>query len=312
LRIAFAGTPPFAAVALEALAAAGHEIALVLTQPDRPAGRGLRLASSAVAAVAERLGLPLAKPTTLRDPEALRRVREAACDAMVVAAYGLLLPATVLGTPRYGCLNIHASLLPRWRGAAPIQRALLAGDAETGISIMQMDAGLDTGPVLLRRTLAIDPRDTTGTLTEALAKLGAAAMLDALRDFPALRAQPQDDALATHAAKVGRRDARIDWQAAGATIDRQVRAFNPVPGAEARLEGAPLKIWEARLASGRGRPGEVLAAAPGRLIVGTADGALELCIVQRAGGRRMSAEDFQRGTPLRAGTQFENAAQADA
>jgi methionyl-tRNA formyltransferase len=227
LRVAFAGTPPFAATALAALDRAGHEIVLVLTQPDRPAGRGLKVASSAVAQWAEGREVPLYKPQTLKSTEAAGEIRAARPDVMVVAAYGLLLPGTVLEIPPHGCLNIHASLLPRWRGAAPIQRALLAGDLETGISIMRMEAGLDTGPVLLTKSRAIGPGETAGTLTQALADLGAEAIVEALERLSRLEPKPQDPSFATYAAKVAKSEARIDWNAASETVDRQIRAFNP-------------------------------------------------------------------------------------
>jgi len=307
LRVVFAGTPAFAARALEALAAAGHSFPLVLTQPDRPAGRGMRLASSAVAQAAERLGLRLFKPATLRDPAAIAALREAAPDVIVVAAYGLILPREVLDIPASGCINIHASLLPRWRGAAPIQRALLAGDARTGITLMRMDAGLDTGPILAMREVPIGGRDTAASLTASLSELGAQAIVDALAKIRSLRAVPQDESRATYAAKIAKSEARIDWNRPALDIDRAIRAFNPVPGAESRLGGETLKIWEASPAAGTGRPGEVLDAEAGRFVVGCAHGALELRVVQRAGGKRLQAADFLRGTPLARGTILETA-----
>jgi methionyl-tRNA formyltransferase len=308
LRVVFAGTPPFAARALEALVAAGHSVVLVLTQPDRPAGRGMRLASSAVAQIAERLGLRLFKPATLRHPESVAPLREAAPDVIVVAAYGLILPREVLDVPASGCINIHASLLPRWRGAAPIQRALLAGDAKTGVTLMQMDPGLDTGAILARHEVPIGIRDTAASLTETLSELGAQAIVDALAQIDSLHATPQDNAHATYAAKITKAEARIDWNRPSLEIDRAIRAFNPVPGAESRLGGETLKIWEASPVAGAGRPGEVLDAQAGRLIVGCADGALQLQVVQRAGGRRLKADDFLRGTPLARGTLLETPA----
>jgi methionyl-tRNA formyltransferase len=224
---------------------------------------------------------------------------------MVVAAYGLLLPAAVLSIPSRGCLNIHASLLPRWRGAAPVQRALLAGDAETGISIMRMDVGLDTGPVLLTLRLAIGARDTAGTLMEALASLGADAIVTALASLDSLRPQAQDPARATYAAKIAKGEARIDWARSCVEIDRQVRAFNPAPGAEANLAGEVLKIWAAEPAAGSGRPGEVIRA-DGELVVACGDGALVLRDVQRAGGKRMATGDFLRGVQLSPGDVLES------
>jgi methionyl-tRNA formyltransferase len=294
LRVVFAGTPPFAAQALAALVAAGHEICLVLTQPDRPAGRGLKLTASAVAEAAVRLGLRVEKPLALKAPEPLALLRDIAPDVMVVAAYGLLLPQAVLDVPRHGCLNIHASLLPRWRGAAPVQRAILAGDAMTGVCIMRMEAGLDTGPVLLRRECPIGPEVTAGELTEALASLGADAVVEALANLEQLQAVPQDDACATYAAKIQKAEARIDWGRPAVEIGRQVRAFNPFPGAEGMVLQAPLKIWRAHPTPASGRPGEIVPTAQG-LVVACGEGALRLLEVQRPGARRVAAEDFLRG-----------------
>jgi methionyl-tRNA formyltransferase len=257
----------------------------------------MRLTPSAVALCAERHGLPISKLQTLRTPEAVEVLRRVRPDVMVVAAYGLILPQPVLDVPRAGCINIHASLLPRWRGAAPVQRAILAGDAETGISIMRMEAGLDTGPVLLEQRLAIAPDDTAGTLTEKLAHLGAGAITECLQRLDSLRGKPQDDAGATYAAKVAKSEAPLDWARAAAELERQVRAFNPAPGAEATLGGLGIKVWEARAISGRATPGE-LAVDGSRLIVGCGSGCLELSIVQRPGGRRVPAGEFLRGNPV--------------
>jgi methionyl-tRNA formyltransferase len=301
LRVLFAGTPAFAARALDALVAAGHRVELVLTQPDRPAGRGMRLAPSAVAQAAATHGLPVEKPGSLKDPEVQLRLAALAPDVMVVAAYGLLLPPAVLQIPAHGCLNIHASVLPRWRGAAPIQRALLAGDALTGISIMQMDAGLDTGPVLLERETPVGARETAGSLVERLAALGADAIVEALARLPALVPVPQDETRATYAAKVAKAEARIDWARAAVQIDRQIRAFNPAPGAEARLGGEPLKIWEALPVDGQGQPGALIETGAPGLLVACGEGALQFLQVQRPGGRRMSATDFARGKSFAVG-----------
>jgi methionyl-tRNA formyltransferase len=307
LRVVFAGTPAFAAAALEALVAAGHAVALVLTQPDRPAGRGMRLASSAVAQTADRLGLPLFKPATLRDPAAVATLRDAAPDVMVVAAYGLILPRQALEIPRAGCLNIHASLLPRWRGAAPVQRAILAGDGTTGITIMQMDAGLDTGAILSAHELPIGGRDTAGSLTDSLAALGARSIVQAVAHLGTLNAIAQDNSRATYAAKIAKSEARLDWGLPAAQVDRVIRAFNPAPGAEARLGGEPLKIWEASAVAASGKPGEVLEAQGSRFVVACSDGAMQLHVVQRPGGKRLQAADFLRGTPLARGTLLEMA-----
>ena len=295
MRLVFAGTPPFAARALAALSEAGHEVALVLTQPDRPAGRGLKVTASAVGHWALTHGLPLAKPPTLKSEEALARIRDARPDALVVAAYGLLLPPSVLGIPPAGCLNIHASLLPRWRGAAPIQRAILAGDAETGVCIMRMETGLDTGPVLLERRVAIGPRDTAGSLTERLAALGAATVVDALEQLGTLVPRPQQHDLATYAPKISKGEARIDWSRSAEELDRQVRAFDPTPGAETAWNGQSLKIWSARPAAGTGRPGQLLRFRNGEILVACGRNALEILTVQRAGGRRLEAAEFVRG-----------------
>ena len=305
MRVAFAGTPPFAATALEAIAAAGHAIPLVFTQPDRPAGRGMRLAASAVAGAAQRLGLPTRKPQTLRDEAAQRELRDADLDVIVVAAYGLLLPPAVLAIPKRGCLNIHASLLPRWRGAAPIQRAILAGDKRTGVSIMQMDAGLDTGPVLLEESIAIRDDDTGGSLTAALAELGARAIVRALGSLDRLKATPQDAEAAIYAPKISKAEAVIDWNQADHAVSRLVRAFNPVPGAETRFGGEPLKVWEAVPVDTHGSPGEIVASDARHLVVACASGAIELRRVQRAGGKAVSGPDFARGARLAPGAFFE-------
>jgi len=286
------------------MAASGFEIPLVLTQPDRPAGRGMRLSASEVGARAHELGLRVEKPATLRSDAALEMLRSARPDVLVVAAYGLLLPHPVLDLPPRGCINIHASLLPRWRGAAPVHRAILAGDAVTGVSIMQMDAGLDTGPVLFERSLPIEARDTTGTLTARLAHVGAQAVVEALARLDELVPKPQDERHATYAAKVSKSDAAIDWTRAAEEVERQVRAFNPSPGAEAVVRGVPLKVWEADAAPGSGAPGTVLASPLGELVVACGKGALSLRTVQRPGARRMGAIEFLRGNPWGGGALF--------
>lgn len=303
MRIAFAGTPEFAARALAALAEAGHDIALVLTQPDRPAGRGLQTRPSAVKQFALARGLPLAQPESLRDPGARARIEAAGVQAMIVAAYGLLLPPEVLAIPPLGCINIHASLLPRWRGAAPIQRALLAGDAMTGITLMQMDAGLDTGPILSQHRLDIDARETAKSLHDRLATLGARAIVELLPRLAAgkVTAVPQDAALATYAAKIDKAEAKIDWTLPAEAIDRRIRAFDPFPGAQAELAGAPFKIWCAQPAPGAGAPGEVLAVNGHGVRVACGKGALDLVEVQKAGGRRMPIAAFLAGHPLQVG-----------
>ena len=309
LRVAFAGTPPFAETALAAILDAGHDVALVLTQPDRPQGRGLKLAPSAVKALAVERGLPVLQPPTLKAAPLPAGTK---VDVLIVAAYGLILPQAMLDWPRHGAINIHASLLPRWRGAAPIQRALLAGDGETGISIMQMDAGLDTGPVIERVVVPIAPRDTAGALTGRLAAAGAEASvrtLATLADAGALAAQPQDASAASYAGKIERADAAIRWNDDAATIDRAIRAFNPAPGAFARLQGATIKIWAAEPASGSPGPaGRIVSADGNGLLVACGRGALRVRELQRAGGRRLSAAAFLAGHPVAAGTTFDAAA----
>ncbi|MDA8092864.1 MAG: methionyl-tRNA formyltransferase [Betaproteobacteria bacterium] len=307
MRVAFAGTPEFAAQALAAILGAKHEVVLVLTQPDRPRGRGMKTAVSAVKAVAAAHGLPLAQPLTLKDPAALEPLRAAAPDVMVVAAYGLILPAACLAIPALGCLNIHASLLPRWRGAAPIQRALLAGDRETGISIMQMDEGLDTGDVLLARALPIGPSDTAHSLHDKLAALGGQLVVEALAGLEegALPPHPQDPAGATYAAKLSKAEGAVDWRQDAAQIARAVRAFNPFPVAHARIGDEWLRLWAASPVSGRGEPGVILRADRAGIVVACGEGALTLEVLQKPGGKPLAAGDFLAGHPLAAGGRFD-------
>ncbi|MDA8384142.1 MAG: methionyl-tRNA formyltransferase [Betaproteobacteria bacterium] len=307
MRVVFAGTPEFAARALTAILAAKHEVVLVLTQPDRPRGRGMKTAASAVKAVAAAHGLPLVQPASLKDPAALEPVRQARPDVMVVAAYGLILPAACLAIPAFGCLNIHASLLPRWRGAAPIQRALLAGDRETGISIMQMDEGLDTGAVLLARALPIEPSDTAQSLHDRLAALGGQLIVEALAGLAAgaLSPRPQDPAEATYAAKLSKTEGAIDWRRDAAQLTRTVRAFNPFPVAHARINGEWLRLWAASPASGRGEPGVILRADRAGIVVACGEDALRLEVLQKPGGRPLAAGDFLAGHPLTPGGRFD-------
>jgi len=298
----FAGTPEFAARALDALLAAGHEVALVLTQPDRPAGRGMTLQPSAVKKVALAHGIPVFQPERLKDPATHEPIR-AACapggaELMVVAAYGLILPQAVLDLPRRGCINIHASLLPRWRGAAPIQRAIEAGDAQTGITIMQMEAGLDTGPMLLAEALDIDPQDSAGTLHDRLAILGGRLAVDALARLDRLAAVPQQESGVTYASKIDKAEARLDWAQPAAVLARKLRAFDPFPGATLVLAGEPVKAWRGTAVSAGGRPGQVLGADANGIVVACGEGALRLTELQKPGGRRLSAAEFLRGTPL--------------
>ena len=301
MKIVFAGTPEFAARALAALIAAGHDIPLVLTQPDRPAGRGMKPRMSPVKEVALGHGLAVAQPDSLKTEEARRPIAEAAAEVMVVAAYGLILPQAALDLPRLGCVNIHASLLPRWRGAAPIQRAIEAGDAETGITLMQMDKGLDTGAMLSRHPLAIAPDDTAASLHDKLAVLGAEAIVELLPRLADTVAVAQDEAQACYAAKISKEEARLDWGLPAAVLARRIRAFNPFPGAVAQLGGEPLKVWLARPAAGSGAPGEVLAVSGQAIRVACGDGALDLLEVQKAGGKRLPAAAFLAGNALAAG-----------
>jgi methionyl-tRNA formyltransferase len=303
MKIIFAGTPEFAAAALRSLHAAGHEIALVLTQPDRPAGRGLQAQFSAVKKLALEIGLAIAQPRTLKEPATFEHLAALRPEAMVVAAYGLLLPAPVLAIPARGCINIHASLLPRWRGAAPIQRALLAGDAQTGISIMQMDEGLDTGPVLRDEAIAIAPDDTAGTLHDRLAALGATLIVRVLAENPTPR--PQNSTEATYAPKIDKREAQIDWSQSAEMNDRKVRAFNPVPGAATQYGEIAVKIWAAHEVTGaRGEPGTVCAVDASGVTIACGTGALKVTALQRAGGRRLPAAAFLAGCPIRVGDRW--------
>ncbi len=307
MRIVFAGTPAFAASALQALIGAGHEIALVLTRPDRPAGRGLRLAASEVKQLAEQARLPLLQPQRLKDVQLQSRLHAAGAQAMVVAAYGLILPRAVLDLFPAGCINIHASLLPRWRGAAPIQRAILAGDSETGISIMRMEEGLDSGPVYLMRPIPIAAEDTAGTVHDKLAALGARCIVEALPAIAegTLKAVPQSEAGATYAHKIAKDEAAIDWRREAVEVDRQVRAFNPFPGAYSTLHDGPLKVWRATVVPGSpAPPGTILRADAQGIVVACGNGALRATELQRAGGKRLAAMDFLRGLPLAAGERF--------
>jgi methionyl-tRNA formyltransferase len=306
MRLVFAGTPEFAAVSLAALLRGGHEIALVLTRTDRPAGRGLKPRPSAVKRLAFERGLALLQPESLKDATVVEAVARARPEAMVVAAYGMLLPPRLLAVPPRGCVNVHASLLPRWRGAAPIQRALLAGDRETGVTIMQMDEGLDTGAILLQRAIPIEPHDTAGTLHEKLAALGAELLLEALAARPAPRAQ--DGAAATYAPRIEKREAEIDWRQSAHAIALQVRAFNPAPGAQTRLDGAVLKIWSAQPQAGRGgEPGTVTETGPAGIVVACGEDALRITELQRSGGRKLPAQAFLAGHPLARGASFRSA-----
>jgi len=309
MRIVFAGTPEFAAVALQALLDAGHTVPLVLTQPDRPAGRGMKLQPSPVKALALQHGITVAQPRSLRldgkypdDAQAARQaLHEAAADVMVVAAYGLILPQWVLDLPPRGCLNIHASLLPRWRGAAPIHRAIEAGDARTGITLMQMDAGLDTGDMLLTAELAIEPDDTTASLHDKLATLGGQLVVQGLA-APALTREPQPTEGVCYAHKIEKAESLIDWHLPAAQLARRVRAFDPFPGASFELAGEVVKLWQAQVRPDlSGEPGRVLVAQGGQLVVACGQGALALLTLQRPGGRRGDAAALLQARPGLAG-----------
>ena len=304
MKLIFAGTPEFAAQALRALLAAGHQVALVLTQPDRPAGRGMSLQASPVKQVALAAGIEVFQPPTLRDAEAQARVAAVGADAMVVAAYGLILPQVVLDMPRLGCINIHASLLPRWRGAAPIQRALLAGDAETGVCIMQMEAGLDTGPVLLRGAFPIEATDTTASLHDRLAGLGARLCVALLGKLP-LPAEAQPAEGVTYAHKIEKAEAVIDWTKPAIELDRHIRAFNPFPGAQALFGGQTVKLWQASPVAGSGPLGSVLAVDKKHVVIACGAGALAVSELQKAGGKRLPVQQFLAGHPLKVGDRFD-------
>ncbi|MEK8053505.1 methionyl-tRNA formyltransferase [Ideonella sp. DXS22W] len=311
MRVVFAGTPEFAAEALRQLLAAGHSVPLVLTQPDRPAGRGMKLTPSPVKALALQHGITVAQPRSLRldgkYPEDAAAARDAlqatAPDVMVVAAYGLILPQWVLDLPPRGCLNIHASLLPRWRGAAPIHRAIEAGDALTGITLMQMDAGLDTGDMLLTAEEAIRPDDTTAALHDRLAALGGALCVQGLAAPDALVRTPQPAEGVTYAHKIEKHEAAIDWSQPATQVERRVRAFDPFPGASFTLAGEVVKLWAAEVLPGAaGTPGQVLQAEGQRLVVACGEGALALRTLQRPGGRRIDVGTFLQQRPGLAGS----------
>jgi methionyl-tRNA formyltransferase len=306
LKVLFAGTPSFAARILESVLGSQHRVVAVLTQPDRPSGRGLAAHPSEVRTLAASHALAVMQPASLREPVVQAQMRAYAADIMVVAAYGLILPQAALDLARLGAINVHASLLPRWRGAAPIQRALLAGDPRTGISIMRMDAGLDTGPVLMQEGFVIRDDDTAGTLHDRLAGLGARMCIQALDGLEAgeLAAVPQRESDATYAPKIHKADAYIDWHETSAAVRRRVRAFNPTPGASARIRDADIKVWSCELAEGSGARGEVLDVSEGRVRVACGEGAVALTELQRAGGRRLRAAEFLRGFPLSPGDRF--------
>jgi len=303
LRLVFMGTADFAVPALEALAASRHRIALVYTQPPRPAGRGMQPRPSPVAQAAARLGLPVRRPHTLRDPDEQAAFAGLEVDLGVVAAYGMILPEAILDAPRLGCINLHASLLPRWRGAAPIQHALLAGDEQTGVTVMQMAPGLDTGPILAMQSVPIEAGDTAGDLHDRLADLAARMVVPAVDDLAAGRARavPQADEGVTYAGKLDRAVGRLDWQRPAAELERRIRALSPWPGCWTEFRGERLKVLAAEVVAGEGEPGLVL---DERLTVACGTGALRLARVQRAGGRPLAAEEVLRGFAIPPGSRL--------
>lgn len=302
MRIVFMGTPDFSVPALEALVAAGHEIACVYSQPPRPAGRGHRDRPSPVQARAEALGLPVRHPVSLKDPEAQADFAALGAEIAVVVAYGLILPQPILDAPARGCLNIHASLLPRWRGAAPINRAIMAGDTETGVCIMQMEAGLDTGPVLLREAVPIGPEDTAGVLHDRLSALGARLVTETLERIDVLEPEPQPEAGVTYAAKIDKAEAAVDWTRPAEEIARKINGLSPFPGAWSLIEGQRVKLLGARVEAAAAAPGEVLDDA---LLVACGEGALRITRAQRAGRGAQDAGEFLRGFALPAGSRLE-------
>lgn len=305
LKLIFAGTPDFAARHLAALLSSGHEVVAVYTQPDKPAGRGQKLTASPVKELALAHDLPVYQPASLRNEAAQAELAALGADLMVVVAYGLILPKAVLDTPRLGCINVHGSLLPRWRGAAPIQRAIEAGDTETGVCIMQMDAGLDTGAVVSTHHYAIKNTDTATDVHDALAVLGAHAIvadLQQLQQTGGLNATPQPPAGITYAQKLSKEEAKIDWNQPALIIERKIRAFNPVPGAWVEYQNQPLKIWQAEAVEQSGRAGEVLAISSDGLIVACGEGALNITELQPAGSKRMPVAAFAAGRHIEKGT----------
>jgi len=308
MNLIFAGTPEFAAPTLRALLDAGHRLLAVYTQPDRPAGRGRKLAQSPVKQLALEQGLPIRQPTTLKTDSETEALRELAPDAMIVVAYGLLLPKAMLTIPKFGCINVHASLLPRWRGAAPIQRAIEAGDAVTGVTIMQLEEGLDTGPMLAQAQTAIAETDTAATLHDRLGKLGAVLLVETLARLEqgAIQATPQNHALASYAAKLRKDEAQIDWQTDAAVLARRVRAFNPWPVAHTTLAGQTVRIWMAGSEPGGGTaaPGTIVSADASGIRVRCGQGVLRITQLQAEGGKPLAAREFLNGRALPAGTRF--------
>ncbi len=308
MKIIFAGTPLFAATALEALFLSGHEIALVLTQPDKAAGRGMKTAASPVKMFAQKHELPLLQPASLKNqPDIEAHLASLDADAMIVAAYGLILPESILKIPRLGCINIHASLLPRWRGAAPIQRALLSGDPKTGITLMQMDAGLDTGDIIDLEEIPIADSDTSQSLHDKLAPLGAKCIVRLLSKNPDRRflGTKQDEAGACYAAKLSKSEARIDWSASAEQIERMIRGFNPFPGATCLFDDIPIKVWQAiPVKDVTGTPGEVIRVGKEGILIACGQGGLELEMLQKPGGKILPSAQFLAGFPVKSGNRL--------
>lgn len=301
MRLIFMGSPDFSVPVLDALVAAGHDITCVYCQPPRPAGRGKKDRPTPVQARAQAFNLPVRHPVSLKSGDEQTAFADLNADIAVVVAYGLILPQTILDAPTHGCLNIHASLLPRWRGAAPIHRAILAGDDETGICIMQMNTGLDTGAVLLREATPIGPHETTGELHDRLSAMGAMLITKALREFTSLTATPQSENGITYASKIDKAEARIDWSRPADEIDRQIRGLSPFPGAWCNRAGERLKLLGARRAQGNGAPGTAL---DDTLTIACGTGAIQITRLQKPGGRAQDASEFLRGTSLPRGTQL--------
>lgn len=306
MKIVFAGTPQFAAHTLDRLLRTEHDVSAVLTQPDRQSGRGMQWTASPVKQLAQQYDIPVWQPATLKAETIQQQLRELGAEVMVVTAYGLILPAAVLQIPRFGCLNIHASLLPRWRGAAPIQRAILAGDDETGITIMQMDTGLDTGDSLMQKRCAITGDDTAQTLHDKLAVLGAEGIVEALRllEQGGLHPQKQGEGAACYAPKLDKAEARMDWNRPASELARAVRAYNPFPVAQSELRGTPVKVWHARVGSGAGSPGRVLSVGRAGIEVACGEGSLVMEVMQKPGGKILPAAQFTQGFPIMAGESF--------
>jgi len=306
LKIIFAGTPEFAVPALAALIEAGHQIVMVLTQPDRPAGRGMKLKASPVKVLAEQHGLLVFQPETLKDAAVQAQIEAVHADVMIVAAYGLIIPTVILNMPKFGCYNIHASLLPRWRGAAPIHRSLLVGDTETGVTVMEVVPALDAGAMVSKGAVPITENDTTQTLHDALSKTGADLMVQAMAELEekgSLPATPQDESLVTYAHKLEKSEAAIDWQKSAVELSRQVRAFNPFPVAQGILKGDVCRIWMATAKEGKAKVGEIVSIHDG-VTVGCGDGLLQITELQAPGGKRLSAQAFVQGHNLQVGDLF--------